>query len=155
MDVGWGGVMHFTFQTPGLGQQGPCSILCWFWVYGNSTFTSGDIPQGFPRAVLSSFLFLAVRILDNSSWVAPHLYLLRCCSQSPRANLFPVLTLSTSSAVVGVVCSSVDMGRTTGRVLPSSSSCIALRCDIQSGLCLILCKELAYVRWFNSSHSRR
>lgn len=41
----WAGeeVVPFTFQTPGLGEEGPCSILCWLWVHVNSTFTCPDV----------------------------------------------------------------------------------------------------------------
>lgn len=76
-------------------------------------------PPHMPTSAFSPILF---------SPPALHPYLPRCCSQSPRANLVPVLTLSLSSAVAGVVCSSVDMGKARGRALPSSSS-IALHND--------------------------
>lgn len=59
-----------------------------------------------------------------------YLHLPRCCSQSLRANLVPVLTLSlSSSAVAGVTRMSVDMGRTRGWVPPSSFSSVALDYD--------------------------
>lgn len=54
-----------------------------------------------------------------------YLHLPRCCSQSLRANLVPVLTLSlSSSAVAGVTRMSVDTGRTRGWVPPSSFSSV-------------------------------
>lgn len=31
--------MPFTLQTSGLGEEGPCSVLCWLGVHVNSTFT--------------------------------------------------------------------------------------------------------------------
>lgn len=56
-------------------------------------------------------------------------YLPRCCSQSLRANLVPALTLSLPSAVVGVVRSSVDVGKARGRALLSSPSSTVLHGD--------------------------
>lgn len=62
--------------------------------------------------------------------VVPYLHLPRCCSQSLRANLVPVLTLSlSSSAVAGVTRMSVDTGRTRGWVPPSSFSSVVLDYD--------------------------
>lgn len=90
------------------------------WVHVSSTFTRRGVSHwGFPPSLSHT---------PTKHPPSPHLCLPRCCSQSPRANLVPVLTLSVSSAVAGVVRSSVDMGKARGRAAPSSSS-IALHND--------------------------
>lgn len=94
------------------------------WVHVSSTFTwaggAGRSHWGFPPSLSRT---------PTKASPSPHLCLARCCSQSPRANLVPVLTLSVSSVVAGVVRSSVDTGKARGRAPPFSSISTALHND--------------------------
>lgn len=114
--------MHLAFRIPGLWDGGPRSVLPWHTLGPRELhFYKG----GGCHTVISSFPLPHAHKASPS----PHLCLPRCCSQSPRANLVPVLTLSVSSVVAGVVRSSVDMGKARGRAPLSSSSSIALHND--------------------------